>query len=77
MDQMSNENMGHFLQDRSTGAFGVVKQICRDHDYFNKNYNTGEPIQLSFDYDARLDDAKHSEEYVDQPPPEDDELEAK
>jgi hypothetical protein len=76
MKDMSNENMKGSLQARSTGAFGIVKQIHRDQNYFNGHYNTGDPIQLSFNYDQRLEDQKHSDEYVDQPPPGDPEDES-
>lgn len=74
MPEMSNEQFKATLQARNSGAFGIVKQIHRDQNYFNKNHNPGDPIQLSFNYDARLEDAKHSPEYIDQPPPDDDEL---
>lgn len=72
MPEMSNEQFKASLQARNSGAFGVVKQIHRDQNYFNKHHNSGDPIQLSFNYDARLEDEKHSAEYVDQPPPDDD-----
>jgi hypothetical protein len=69
MEEISPDNMRASLQARSGGAFGIVKQIDRDKNYFNKNHNPGDPIQMSFNYDARLEDDKHSDEYVDQPPP--------
>lgn len=71
IDVISPDNMRASLQARSGGAFGGVKQIDRDKNYFNKNHNQSDPILMSFNYDARLEDEKHSDEYVDEPPPHD------
>jgi hypothetical protein len=70
MERISRDDMHASLQSRSGGAYGIIKQINRDQNYFNKHHNPGDKIQLSFNYDQRLEDEKHSSEYVDEPPPE-------
>lgn len=42
---------------------GEVKQLGTDVDSFNDNYNTGAPIQLSFDFTADYEESKQSSVY--------------
>lgn len=70
IDDMIREDMRESLQARSTGAFGIVKQIDRDKGYYNAKINPGDPIDISFNYDERLEHEKHSAEYEDRPPEE-------
>jgi hypothetical protein len=71
MYELNPEEMRGSLQSRSSGTYGRVKQIDRDKNYFDKNVNPGDPIEISFNYDQRLADDKHSTEYEDRPPDED------
>ncbi|MFL5328704.1 MAG: hypothetical protein ACJ8C4_07295 [Gemmataceae bacterium] len=70
IDNITPEDMRSSLQSRVNGSFCGVRKIDQDRRLFNKRRKPAGPIQLTFNFDARLEDETHSSEYVDQPPPE-------
>ncbi len=59
------------FQFRRDQASGDCKQLAKDLDSYNDNYNKKEPIALSFDFTKDVEDARHPETY--QEPDDDDE----
>ena len=58
------EHMRTALQQRRHQIVGDCRQLKNDADSFNENYNTGRPIQLSFDFTedlAELEASQHRE----------------
>lgn len=67
-EEISTEDLRLSLQDRVNSLFGGVKSINADANYHNNFRKPAKKIQLTFDFDARLEAEKHSSEYIDQPP---------
>lgn len=55
---------------RRNAIFADVVQAERDLRYYNKNYNTGEEIQMSWNFDADLSEKDQPTDYDDSPPTE-------
>jgi hypothetical protein len=55
------EHMQMALQQRRQQIVGDCRQLKNDADSFNENYNTGGPIQLSFDFTEDLAELEASE----------------
>ncbi len=58
-DDIRTASRGHMevsLQQRRQGIVADCHQLKTDADSFNDNGNTGEPIQLIFDFNADLDE---------------------
>ncbi len=51
------------FQLRRDQASGDCKQLARDLDSYNENYNKAESIEISFDFTKDVADARHSETY--------------
>jgi hypothetical protein len=71
MEGGTPEKMRLNASDRRNGAVMDVLQIVRDLNYFNENYNPGDPIQMDFDFTKDIADHEQPTEYEDSPPEED------
>jgi hypothetical protein len=56
------------LQQRRNGVLADVPQAERDLRYYNRNHNPGEPIQMTWNFDADVQDRDQPSEYDDTPP---------
>lgn len=57
-------------QARRRGILADCIQVERDLRYYNKNYNPGECIQLSFNFEPDMEERQLPRDYDDSPPPE-------
>jgi hypothetical protein len=46
--------------------------MVRDVDYYNKNYNPGDPIPVDVNFDPDIIELRMPRDYSDEPPDEDD-----
>lgn len=68
MKDATPEQMRLTAQARRRGALSDVMQIERDLRYYNKHFNPGDPIQMSFNYDPDVAEHFMPTEYPDTPP---------
>lgn len=68
MDKATPEQIRMSAQSRRNGALNDILQIDRDLNHFNKNYNPGDPIQMSFNFDPDVEERHLPPEYPDSPP---------
>ncbi len=61
------------LQQRRRGVAADVFQAERDLRYYNKNFNPGDPIQISWNIDIDIAEKDQPSEYDDTPPSDSDE----
>ncbi|HMD55423.1 MAG TPA: hypothetical protein VKJ65_12820, partial [Phycisphaerae bacterium] len=54
MEDGTPEKMRLSAMSRRNGSLMDVMQIVRDVNYFNKNHNPGDPIQLDFNYNKDI-----------------------
>lgn len=73
MEDGTRDQMRISGQQRRKGVVADVFQVVRDINYYNKHYNSGEPLE--FDWNINLDIAEKAEsaEYDDTPPDDEDE----
>ncbi len=60
----SREHMQIAFQQRRQQIVGDCKQLKTDCDYYNKNRNQGEPIQVVFDFRTDLEELEQEFELV-------------
>jgi hypothetical protein len=72
IDDIQTEKMRLSLQQRRRGVLSDCKQLNNDRESYNENYNAGEPIAMSFNFDEDLAEMNQSPEYPEVPPEEDD-----
>jgi len=68
MEDGTPEKMRLSAMSRRNGSLMDVMQIVRDVNYFNKNHNPGDPIQLDFNYNKDIVERNMPPEYPDSPP---------
>jgi hypothetical protein len=71
IDDTTPEKMRLSSQQRRKGMAADVFQADRDLKYYNKNFNPGDPILLSWNFDPDVAEREQSGEYDDNPPDED------
>jgi hypothetical protein len=68
MEEATPEKMRLSAGWRRRGIQAGCFQLDRDLDYFNKNYNLGEPLEVSYDFSQDVAERKEYGEYDDTPP---------
>lgn len=68
IEDATPENMKISLQGRRNGALMDVLQADRDLRYYNKHYNPGDSIQLSWNFDLDVEERLYPSEYPEEPP---------
>jgi hypothetical protein len=68
IETASTSDMHLSLQQRRGYIVGDCKQLKTDLDSFNENYNTGAPIQLSFDFTEDVAEAAMGTKYPESAP---------
>lgn len=68
IENATPEKMKLSLQGRRNGALMDVLQADRDRQYYNKHYNPGDPIQISWNFDTDVEERQFPAEYPEQPP---------
>ena len=68
---LSIENMRCSVQLVRRQVRSTIIQTDRNIEYFNNHVNPGDPIQLSWNFDADIDESKLPDEYDDTPPADD------
>ena len=68
IENATPEKMRISLQGRRNGALMDVLQADRDRRYYNKHYNPGDPIQLSWNFDLDVDERQYPADYPEEPP---------
>jgi hypothetical protein len=68
IEEATPHQMHVSAQARRKGVLMDVLQIDRDLGYFNNHHNPGDPIQMSWDFNADVDEQHMPTEYPDAPP---------
>lgn len=68
IEDATPEKMRLSAQGRRNGTLMDILQLVRDVDYFNKNYNPGDDIQVDANFTADIDELRMPAEYPDSPP---------
>jgi hypothetical protein len=55
-------------QQRRKGILGDCLQLNRDAKHYNKNFNPGDPLQPSFNFEPDIVEKDQPAEYDDTPP---------
>ncbi len=71
MEDMTPDEMRGSYQVTRTSVKGVIFHKQRAIDHFNKKFNPGDPVQTCWDFDTDWQEEKHSAEFNDQPPSDD------
>ena len=68
MEEATPEKMRLSAGWRRRGLQAGCFQLDRDLNYFNKNYNPGEPLEVSYDFSQDVVERQEHGEYDDTPP---------
>jgi hypothetical protein len=71
IDKATPQQIRISSQDARNGALGIVLQIDRNLEHFNKKYSPGDAITMSFNFDLDVAEQHMPDEYPDSAPPED------
>jgi hypothetical protein len=73
IEEITRKNMRLSARGRRGGILADCIQLTLDLEYYNDNFNPGEPIQPSFNFEPDLIEKLLPSEYKDAPPDDDDE----
>jgi hypothetical protein len=68
IEDATPEKMKLSSQGRRNGTLLDLLQLVRDLDYYNDNYNPGDPIEVDPDFTPDIEELRMPPEYPDSPP---------
>jgi hypothetical protein len=72
IEDATREQMRNSTQWRRNGVLADCIQLDRDVRHYNKHFNPGDPIEVEFNLRPDVEEKRHSGEYRDAPPDDDD-----
>jgi hypothetical protein len=70
IEEATPDKMRMSVQHRRTGTLLDILQLVRDVDYYNKNFNPGDPIPVDPNFDPDIVELRLPRDYSDSPPDE-------